>query len=113
MGRPSKAKMEAAIRAHPGFESMHWEDDGCFQDGKGNDVDGLWVYFKEGYVFLSTGCGSAHEPTLTAVYNELSSVTMDKCYACDSGGNGVAMHNGERKSACWFRHAERELGHWR
>ena len=113
MGRPSKAKMEAAIRAHPGFQSMHWEDDGCFEDNNGRPVPGLWVYLNEGYVWPSSGCGSAHEPTISAIYNELKDVTMDKCYACDSGANGVAMHNGEKKPACWARHAERTLGHWR
>ena len=108
MARPSKSQMEAFIRNHPGFESMHWEDDGCFQKN-GVDVPGLWVYLKPGW-FTNLECGTSHEATLSECYREVKAATYDlsswlaENYPRVIGGEFSCGHEG---NGCCFncRHA--------
>jgi hypothetical protein len=75
-GRPSLKAMIAYVESHPGFASWHWEDDGCFQDDKGNDLPGLWVYCKQGWLSPDSECGTIHESNWTTAYKLMKDVVQ-------------------------------------
>lgn len=67
------AKARAAILAHPAFESLRWEDDGCFgHDSNGRRKLGLWVELKDGWNWC--GCSSIHEESYDAALEALGVV---------------------------------------
>ena len=68
-----KARTLADIENHPMVYSTHAEWDGCFTDSLGREVQGRWVYLKEGYISPDMECGTIHEPSVKACCELLNS----------------------------------------
>ena len=69
-----KARTLKDIQNHPAVESTHVEWDGCFEDSLGREVQGRWVYLKEGWISPEMECGTIHEPTIKACCELLNNV---------------------------------------
>lgn len=72
----AKAKTLRDIENHPMVESTHTEDDGCFQDSRGRDLLGRWVYLKEGYISPENECGTIHESSIRACCEYLNNARL-------------------------------------
>jgi hypothetical protein len=79
-----KARTLRDIENHPMVESTHTEWDGCFDNAYGREVQGRWVYLKEGYICPSMECGTIHEPSIKLCckyLNECREMTPDEIIA--------------------------------
>lgn len=73
------AKARAAIIAHPAFDGMRWEDDGCFgHTPDGRRKLGLWVELKDGFNWC--GCSSVHEESYEAALEAMQDVEQGPTY---------------------------------
>lgn len=79
----AKARTLQDIINHPAVESTHTEWDGCFTDSLGREIQGRWVYLKQGWISPADECGSIHEPSIKACcerLNDIRRVTKQEAY---------------------------------
>lgn len=56
------------IENHPGVDSIHKEDDGCWE------TPAWWVYLKEGWINPEMECGTIHQRTIKDVCDEINGI---------------------------------------
>jgi len=79
-----KPRTLADIKRDPRVESVHQEDDGCYQDSRGRYVLAYWVHLKPGYICDAMECGTIHEPTIKRVLEMMKEIRPttpdDECH---------------------------------
>lgn len=72
-GLPRELRKYAAI-----IESMHTEDDGCFEDSRGRRQTGIWVYLTSRLIFRASECGTAHEPNVKTIAGMFNGIAFNE-----------------------------------
>ena len=83
-------KTLADLRSDPRIESIHREDDGCFQDSMGRYQMAYWVYLKPGLICTAMECGTIHEPSIKRVAEMLRTVRATRP---DEEGHCPELHD--------------------